>query len=238
MVRPVSRAVHRHTGQGGKQLPDRPRTHRMSLRRQLGRQRASGLRPPQRRHRITPGIGIHHGLQGRQQTRIRCGQRLTTASTPGRRTRPIGAAPDAKSRRPVATVSGDTPAARATSVTPPRPNSRASAPSTSLPLIQMRPQRGRLTRHRLRAHRPHHERRSQIRVSTAKSYAICSRVLTTYRWRQPARSNAWIRSTRCFGQPKNCQRQPPGVSPFRRGEFSRARRGTARPRSSTSGPGP
>lgn len=126
----------------------------MSLRRQLGRQRASGLgRPPQRRHRITPGIGIHHGLQGRQQTRIRCGQRLTTASTPGRRTRPIGAAPDAKSRRPVATVSGDTPAARATSVTPPRPNSRASAPSTSLPLIQMRPQRGRLTRHRLRAHR-------------------------------------------------------------------------------------
>jgi len=153
MVRPVSRAVHRHTGQGGKQLPDRPRTHRMSLRRQLGRQRASGLRPPQRRHRITPGIGIHHGLQGRQQTRIRCGQRLTTASTPGRRTRPIGAAPDAKSRRPVATVSGDTPAARATSVTPPRPNSRASAPNTSLPLIQMRPQRGRLTRHCLRAHR-------------------------------------------------------------------------------------
>jgi len=153
MVRPVSRAVHRHTGQGGKQLPDRPRTHRMSLRRQLGRQRASGLRPPQRRHRITPGIGIHHGLQARQQTRIRCGQRLTTASTPGRRTRPIGAAPDAKSRRPVATVSGDTPAARATSVTPPRPNSRASAPNTSLPLIQMRPQRGRLTRHRLRAHR-------------------------------------------------------------------------------------
>src|SRR5664279_3508066 len=84
--------------------------------------------------------------------------------------------------------SGDTPAARATSVTPPRPNSRAFAPSTSLPLIQMRPQRGRLTRHRLRAHRPHHERRSQIRVSTAKSYAICSRVLTTYRWRQPALS--------------------------------------------------
>ena len=85
---------------------------------------------------------------------------------------------------------------------------------------------------------PHHERRSQIRVSTAKSYVICSRVLTTYRWGQPARSNAWIRSTRCLSQPKNCQRQPPGVSPFRRGEFSRARRGTARPRSSTSGPGP
>ena len=50
---------------------------------------------------------------------------------PGRRTRPVGAAPDSSSRRPFATVSGDTPAAAATSFTPPRPTSRASAPSTS-----------------------------------------------------------------------------------------------------------
>jgi len=45
--------------------------------------------------------------------------------------RPVGAAPDSSSRSPFATVSGDTPAAAATSFTPPRPTSRASAPSTS-----------------------------------------------------------------------------------------------------------
>ena len=49
---------------------------------------------------------------------------------PGFRTRPDGSAPPSSSRTPLATVSGCTPVACATTVIPPRPSSAASAAST------------------------------------------------------------------------------------------------------------
>jgi hypothetical protein len=49
---------------------------------------------------------------------------------PNARTLPSGATPDSSSPAPRPTVSGETPAARATRLIPPQPNARSSAPAT------------------------------------------------------------------------------------------------------------
>ena len=74
--------------------------------------------PPQPGHRIAPGLRLDQRVQRIQQRWI--GLRERHPPPAGRRARPgIGSAPASSSSTPAVTVTRDTPAARATSETPP-----------------------------------------------------------------------------------------------------------------------
>lgn len=109
------------------QIAHRVRADPVSLPGQFGSELAGGLaRPAQRRH----GIPTHIRLDQRQQRIPRAGSRSTRSlmPPPARRTRPSGPWPESSSRTPSDTVLSRTPTARATSLIPPCPSDRASAP--------------------------------------------------------------------------------------------------------------
>ena len=112
------------------QVSHRVRADAVALAGELGGQRPQRFRrPPQRRHRITPLIGLHQRQQRRPQPQIQVSQPLRPP--PSRRTLPSGSSPRSSSAAPRDTVASRTSAARATIRIPPCPRTRASAPISS-----------------------------------------------------------------------------------------------------------
>ena len=115
--------------QAGQHPGHRPVRDRMTGRRQRPGQVPGRLRRPhQRRHRVSAGLRVDQRLQLRRQVRVGAGQfPAPPAGRPDPGRRPGHAI---RLADPRAMVSGCTPVAPATALIPPRPSSRASAPSS------------------------------------------------------------------------------------------------------------